>query len=277
MAPSHRPAAMRRAIACSASSRCSHFRIAAPVGRHPSALVRLPSRRAKLTVVAFKSDSATVSLPLDYYTCLNVNRGASKDAVRKACDRLVHSPPDVGYSQDALFSRAVLLQSAADCLADMESRKNYEAQRRQSGVIVDVAASDLPGALALLQECGEADTVLDLGSGWLQANAGAVDAPDVAAAMALAYCEKAGEALQLGDATVAPACSCLEAALSLLQRYNLSAQLQQQIMQTLEVRCRVVVKGSLPGCVARVGHGEGRPCSACADAKWMPLYHAHAR
>jgi len=216
-----------------------HLRTQTLSGRplRPCLVGRPPARRAIL--VRFQTEHASVSLPLDYYKCLDLNRGASKEAVRKACERLVQSPPAVGYSDVALYSRAVLLQNAAECLANMDARKAYEAQRRHQGPLVPIAPSDLPGALALMQECGEANTVIDLGSDWLadRANAGGVDAADVAAAVALAHCDQAADAfVQYGEDEVAPACHSLRSALQLLQQYGLSAQLQQQITQTLEVR-----------------------------------------
>lgn len=99
--------------------------------------------------------------------------------------------------------------------------------------------------------------VLDLGLRWLEVNGGQPDAGDVAAAVALAYCDRAGERLtsQLqpppasalpgpdGAAVphahvgaVLPACDDLDAALSKLRRYGMAQQLQQQIVGALRVR-----------------------------------------
>ncbi len=81
--------------------------------RVPGAWRRCGARKP-VGVVAFQASGDTVALPIDYFKCFGVPRAASRDAVRKAYERLLASPPDVGYSQDALFSRAVLLKNASD-------------------------------------------------------------------------------------------------------------------------------------------------------------------
>jgi hypothetical protein len=55
---------------------------------------------------------------------------------------------------------------------------------------------------------------------WISANASAPDAPDVAACVALAYCDRAAAALHAGGSQPAmiPVCEDLEAALALVRR-----------------------------------------------------------
>jgi hypothetical protein len=162
---------------------------------------------------------------------------ASRDAVRRSYERALGSPPDVGFSHDVLFSRAVLLRDAAECLSQLETRRAYDAAGSSSGGhVLDVSMINLPGALVLLQEAGEAALVISLGRAWLaDANSDGL-APDVAAAVALAHCDEAADALAADNSVVLVACRHLEAALQLLRRYKMAPQLQQQIMQTLEVR-----------------------------------------
>ena len=50
----------------------------------------------------------------------------SREAVRESYERLSRAPSQVAYSADTLFSRAVLLRSAAECLADLQMRRSYD-------------------------------------------------------------------------------------------------------------------------------------------------------
>ncbi len=79
------------------------------------------------TAVAKADADAAVALPLDYYKLLQVNRASSRDLVRRSYERIAkaHAP---GYSEDALYSRAVLLKAAADVLSDPDSRRAYDQQ-----------------------------------------------------------------------------------------------------------------------------------------------------
>lgn len=57
------------------------------------------------------------------------------------------------YSTETLFSRAVILKAAADCLLDLELRRAYDERIKQQGPELRVLNDDMPGALALLQVC----------------------------------------------------------------------------------------------------------------------------
>ena len=57
------------------------------------------------------------------YKLLQVTRSSSKEAVKQAYELLATPSAEATYSTDTLFSRAVLLKSAADCLADKEQRR----------------------------------------------------------------------------------------------------------------------------------------------------------
>ncbi|KAF8059215.1 ARC6 [Scenedesmus sp. PABB004] len=186
---------------------------------------------------AAPATGATLSLPLDYHRALRVQRGASPAAVRAAYERALATPPDVGYSQDTLFSRAVLLRAAAATLSDAGAARGYEAMAsRGGGITVDVSPAALPAALVLLQEGGGWALAVELGSRWLAEHAGAGDAlcGDVAAVVALAHCDGAAEALARDAGAVLGPCRHLEAALATLRAHKMAPQLQQQVMQGLE-------------------------------------------
>jgi len=224
--------------------RTAHLPWASP--KHQA--VRLVSRRVQRSrgricraprIVAFKTEpELSYTLPLDYFKCLGIARGTSKDNIRRACDRLLQSPPEVGYSEQALLSRATLLQTATECLSDLGSRKAYEAQGRTAGFAVDVGPAEFAGALALLQESGAADAVIENGEAWMKGNgnSGYTEHRDVAAAVALAHLDLAAAALeQSADAEVAPAVVHLQSAGALLKCHALSSDLRDDIQHTLEV------------------------------------------
>ena len=149
-------------------------------------------------------------------------------AIIAAYEGLAASPLPPGFSRRAADGRDVLLQEALQAL------RSARAAAARAGVPRDAAASRaaaaglrvdaplLPGALALLQEVGEADVVLSTGAAVLRGDAGTAPLPtsvarDVLLAMAHAQCALAGAALEAGGANPASAaCARLEEAAGLL-------------------------------------------------------------
>ncbi|KXZ49895.1 hypothetical protein GPECTOR_19g346 [Gonium pectorale] len=181
------------------------------------------------------SSSEHVSVPVDYYRLLQVPRVSRPDAIRKAYEQHMRQSPATAYSADTLFARAVLLKAAAESLTDPDLRRSYDAKLAAGHSALRVSQQDLPGALVVLQEIGEYQLVLELGARWLELNGNQPDAGDVAAAVALAYCDRAGERLAAPDSggAVLPACDDLDAALARLRRYGMAKQLQSQIVSAL--------------------------------------------
>lgn len=146
--------------------RLAPFPAAAASSRHPirhicSTRARGPAPRASAPGAAAPEP---ITLPLSFYDLLRVNRASSREAVKRAYEKAVAAPPDVGYSEDTLFSRAVLLKSAAECLGDLDARRAYDAAAAAGGEhALGVSRDNLPGALVLLQEAGDSALVLQLG------------------------------------------------------------------------------------------------------------------
>ncbi|KAF6257019.1 hypothetical protein COO60DRAFT_1655857 [Scenedesmus sp. NREL 46B-D3] len=149
--------------------------------------------------------------------CLGLNKSCSDTSVRKAYERVLNKPVNVGYGEDILFHRAVLLRDARECLRSLPSRRAYDS----SG--------------CNLAEMGDSSLVVELGSSWLQQHADDLFAPDVARSIALARYDEAAAALDASGGTVVlQACRHLEAALQLLRDYDAAENLQHLIIQTLE-------------------------------------------
>lgn len=164
---------------------------------------------------------------------LQVNRAASRETCSKKYDEMVNSPPNSGYSQETLYSRAVVLKSATEAVIELTATPSY---RQQSGQLsVELLYSDLPGALALLQEAGELQTVLDWGGAWLRDSATDSKTKDVALALALAHCDSAAMKLEQNADDSLAAAEEMSTALGLLRQYAAGEQLQKDITGALQV------------------------------------------
>ncbi len=151
---------------------------------------------------------------------------------------MISSPPSSGYSQEALYSRAVVLKSATEAVMDLTATPSYRQQPGQ--LSVELLYSDLPGALALLQEVGELQTVLDWGSAWLRDSAADSKTKDVALALALAHCDNAALKLEENAGDSLTAAEEMTTALRLLRQYSAGEQLQEEIADALEVHPKVL-------------------------------------
>lgn len=155
---------------------------------------------------------------------------------------MIKSPPNCGYSQETLYSRAVVLKSATEAVMDLTATPSYRQQPGQ--LAVELLYSDLPGALALLQEAGELQTALDWGGAWLRDNAADSKTKDVALALALVHCDSAALRLEQNGSDTLAAVGEMTAALRLLRQYAAGDQLQQEITGALQVK--LICPNSLP-------------------------------
>ena len=162
-----------------------------------------------------------------------VNRAASKETCFKKYDEIVNSPPTAGYSQEALYSRAVVLKSATEAVIDLTATPSYRQQPDR--LSVEMLYSDLPGALALLQEAGELQTVFDWGNAWLRDSAAESKTKDVALALALAHCDTAAIKLEQNASDQLAAAESMTTALELLKQFQAGEQLQDEITIALQV------------------------------------------
>ncbi|KAL0037727.1 hypothetical protein WJX77_009734 [Trebouxia sp. C0004] len=193
---------------------------------------RFAQQRQPVNVTAFKTQDETISISLDGYNLLQVNRAASRETCSKKYDEMVNSPPNSGYSQETLYSRAVVLKCATEAVIELTATPSYRQQPGQ--LSVELLYSDLPGALALLQEAGELQTVLDWGGAWLRDSATHSKTKDVALALALAHCDSAAMKLEHNADDSLAAAEEMSAALRLLRQYAAGEQLQEDITDALQ-------------------------------------------
>jgi ARC6-like, IMS domain/DnaJ domain len=139
-----------------------------------------------------------VRIPLDYYRILGLPLAASDEQVRQAYSDRVVQLPRREYSQTAIFSRKQLIEEAYVVLSNPQERSAYDkvylahAYDQQNGgqgvavethpvgsvadintdvnheaLSIEISQNELTGALLILQELGEYEQVLQLGSPFL--------------------------------------------------------------------------------------------------------------
>jgi len=116
-----------------------------------------------------------LELPIDHFRLLGVSASTDRQTVLRTLQQRLDRSPDQGFTQDALQSRAELLQASADLLSDEDRRQAYE---RELTAIADsasgsIAALEIPpskevGGLLLLMEAGQAQEAFDSAARGLQ-------------------------------------------------------------------------------------------------------------
>lgn len=218
-------------------------------------------------------------IPLDYYRILGLPLAASEEQLRQAySDRMVGLPRRE-YSQAAIDSRKQLIEEAYVVLSNPKERKAYDRlylshayypddavdgtvaveERVQEGVgntdpqslNIEIAEDELVGALLILQELGEYELVLKLGSPYIT-NSSVSQAlnrqltqerprfdpgerPDIVLTVALACLELGREEWQQGNHE--NAATSLETGRELLFRENMFPNIQAEIQSDLDRLC----------------------------------------
>ena len=140
----------------------------------------LPGRESR------SEELTTVRIPLDYYRILSVPVKATSEQLQQAYSDRLQQRPRREYSERAVKARQELIKHSYQVLSDLEQRASYDAQFlinmqpkqedaakgeaeviEESGSVtnptIDIPGSHLVGALLILQEQGEYETVLKIG------------------------------------------------------------------------------------------------------------------
>ncbi|BDA41990.1 probable protein ACCUMULATION AND REPLICATION OF CHLOROPLASTS 6, chloroplastic [Coccomyxa sp. Obi] len=164
-------------------------------------------------------------LPMDAYRVLGVNRAASRETCLKASEKLLSEVADVGYTQEMILSRALVLEATTNVLVDYNARRAYDRSSQ-----IEIPYTHLPGAFALMQEAGDVQPVIRWAKAWLEDNGMDWRAKDVALTAALAHCDLAAYWLEeKGKDKVRESSLLLKAALDILQQYRAALELQADI------------------------------------------------
>ena len=116
-----------------------------------------------------------MDLPIDHFRLLGVSPSAQADAILRRLQSRCDSPPDQGFTHEALVHRETLLRQSADLLTDSEARAEYEAallslseSHPNETVGLDLSASSEVAGLILLWEAGAAQEAFHLARQGLQ-------------------------------------------------------------------------------------------------------------
>ena len=236
----------RARVSASAASRLG----ARPATPAPLArALRGPIRAARLgrargaTVVAGASaddgdwnDEPTVNIPISFFSILNLSPArASPASIEAAYTSVIQRELVEGFSNSCLAARADLVDAAAQVISDPELRAEHESDLK-NGRLTPVPASQLGGALALMQEAGEHEAVIEYAPECLAAAKSRVARRDITLSAALAHCELSHNALTATPPRVGEGCELLDIASKILiaeAGRGFSVELQETIDLTL--------------------------------------------
>ncbi|CAL5227691.1 g10699 [Coccomyxa viridis] len=197
--------------------------------KHPKAFAAKPARREHPCF----ADSPNISANVRIKGRLLGLRGRDSyldPQILAAYESLAAEPIEEGFSQRASDGRLLLLEEVFQDLRRSKGRGSIQSKG------IDVEWNLLPGALALLQEVGEHEVVLEAGRKALEKWEARAFRRDILYAMSLAHLGLASEALRAKE-QVAAGCSHLQEANHLLRDAGhppLSPVLEQEIEQALE-------------------------------------------
>ncbi len=196
-----------------------------------------------------------MQIPLDYYRILGLPIQTSAEQLQQAYrDRTIQLPRRE-YSPAAIVARKQLIEQAYGVLSEPAKRAVYDAnyfaytydhddQRAATATThtpsIDIGEELFVGALLILQELGEYELVLNLGTPYLKANATTEDGQksnldirsDIVLAIALASLELGREQWQQGQ--YENAATSLENGQQLLLQENLFPNIRNEIQADLD-------------------------------------------
>ena len=116
-----------------------------------------------------------LDLPIDHFRLLGVSPSAEPEAILRRLESRCDSPPDQGFTHEALLQRADLLRRSADLLTDPADRAEYEAallrlsESHPNGTVgLDLPTSSEVAGLILLWEAHGAVEAFQLARQGLQ-------------------------------------------------------------------------------------------------------------
>ncbi|MGQ9837937.1 MAG: SH3 domain-containing protein [Cyanobacteriota bacterium] len=172
----------------------------------------------------------TVRVALDYYRVLMLSARADEHQIEQAYQERIDLKPGerswlLGFSPEAVASRAQLIQEAAAVLLNPEARRNYDEHLTPANPTLMVEESLLPGVLYLHCESGEYQAALDLAQAML--DQGHPARSDAILSRAISRLELGREAWQQGS--YEEAARSLQAGLAELEEYQAFPQIQAEI------------------------------------------------
>lgn len=192
-------------------------------------------------------------IPLDHYRILGVPNDATLDQLQQAFEDRLQQLPRQQYSNTAIAARKQLLEESFVVLADSDRRALYDESLKgestddESSVpgekvkqhSLNLSSKQLPGALLLLQEIGDYQTILEVGRDYFSQPIDLAQMPvatgtheeDMVLSMALAYLEVGREEWQ--QSQFENAAEALQAGLAVLEQEQRFPDVQAEIHEDL--------------------------------------------
>ena len=157
-----------------------------------------------------------MNIPISFFSFLNLSPARAIPATIEASYAAAMSRELVdGFSDACLAARADLVDAAAQVLSDSALRTEHEGDLK-AGRLTPVPTSQLAGALALMQEAGEHESVIEYAPRCLAAVKSKAARRDITLSAALAHCELSHVALTSSPPRVGDGCELLDIASSIL-------------------------------------------------------------
>ncbi|XP_022742524.1 plastid division protein CDP1, chloroplastic-like isoform X3 [Durio zibethinus] len=132
--------------------------------------------------------NAAVDIPVSCYQLIGVSSQAEKDEIVKSVMNLKSAEVDDGYTMDVIVSRQEVLMDARDKLLFETEYAGNVKEKIPPQSSLRIPWRWLPAALCLLQEVGEEELVLEIGSAAVQRPDAKPYIHDLLLSMALAEC-----------------------------------------------------------------------------------------
>ena len=231
-----------RVSSAAASGLSSRLATPAPLKRTTRDLIRAAPLAASTAILADASndgdwnDEPTVNVPISFFSILNLSPArASPASIEAAYTSVIQRELVEGFSNSCLAARADLVDAAAQVISDPDLRAEHESDLK-NGRLTPVPISQLGGALALMQEAGEHEAVIEYAPECLAAARSRVARRDITLSAALAHCELSHNALTATPPRVGEGCELLDIASKILiaeAGRSFSKELQETIDLTL--------------------------------------------
>tara|TARA_B110000977_G_scaffold179808_1_gene238762 strand:- start:10777 stop:13170 length:2394 start_codon:yes stop_codon:yes gene_type:complete len=231
-----------RVSSAAASGLSSRLATPAPLKRTTRDLIRAAPLAASTAIMADASndgdwnDEPTVNVPISFFSILNLSPArASPASIEAAYTSVIQRELVEGFSNSCLAARADLVDAAAQVISDPDLRAEHESDLK-NGRLTPVPISQLGGALALMQEAGEHEAVIEYAPECLAAARSRVARRDITLSAALAHCELSHNALTATPPRVGEGCELLDIASKILiaeAGRSFSKELQETIDLTL--------------------------------------------
>lgn len=181
----------------------------------------------------FSSNAEPMTIKLNFYDILHVSQRANKETIFRSYERMMSNPPQVGFTEHALQARTTILEGAMETLGTSSIRKEYDERLAMGAIDETIPPKYVSGVLILLHEAGHYDTVISVGSSWLNASSGHAFCKDVATVVSCSYVTTSTEMIDARE-SLHDAKANLMQAKGLLEKHGGSSQILEIVQNMIK-------------------------------------------